>query len=71
MSLDFLKGLWLTLSTARSTRMYPAIKITDADYLDDLAIISDCLIDAAILLHQPENRKRYRYHAGQSMDCRK
>jgi len=42
-----------TLQESRSRR-YPAQKITDADYADDLCIISDSLTDATFLLHQIE-----------------
>ena len=39
-SIDKNKDLGLTLSKQRSRR-YPAIKITDADYADDLVIFAD------------------------------
>ena len=42
-----------TLSEDRSRR-YPAQKITDADYADDLAAIADYLTEATILLHAIE-----------------
>lgn len=50
---DSNKVLGFTLQKSRSRR-YPAEKITDADYADDLSIISDYLTDATILLHQIE-----------------
>ena len=50
---DANKELGLTLSKSRSRR-HPAVKLTDVDYADDLAIISDNLTDGTILLHQLE-----------------
>ena len=47
------KELGFTLSKRRSRR-YPSVKITDADYADDLAIISDYLTDGTVLLHKLE-----------------
>ena len=52
-ALDLNKQLGFTLTKSRSRR-YPATKITDADYADDLAIAADYLIDASILLHEIE-----------------
>ena len=52
-SLDANKDLGFTLQYARSRR-YPDIKVTDADYVDDLAILSNYLSEATILLHQSE-----------------
>ena len=52
-SLDANTDLGFTLQYARSRR-YPDIKVTDADYADDLAILSNYLSDATILLHQLE-----------------
>ena len=50
---DANKELGFTLSKSRSRR-HPAVKLTDVDYADDLAIISDYLTDGTILLHQLE-----------------
>ena len=50
---DSNKELGFTLSKRRSRR-YPSVKITDADYADDLAIISDYLTDGTVLLHKLE-----------------
>ena len=52
-SLDANKDLGFTLQYARSRR-YPDIKVIDADYADDLAILSNYLSEATILLHQLE-----------------
>ena len=52
-SLDANKDLDFTLQYARSRR-YPDIKVTDTDYADDLAILSNYLSEATILLHQLE-----------------
>ena len=52
-SLDANKDLGFTLQYARSRR-YPDIKVTDADYADDLAILSNYLSEGTILLHQLE-----------------
>ena len=54
MSADSNIDLGFTLQPSRSRR-YPAIKITDADYADDLCIISDYLDNATVLLHQIED----------------
>ena len=37
-----------------ASRRYPALKITDADYADDLALISDSITGATALLHYLE-----------------
>ena len=50
---DANKELGFTLSKSRSRR-HPTVKLTDVDYADDLAIISDYLTDGTILLHQLE-----------------
>ena len=52
-AVDSNKELGFTLQKSKSRR-HPVEKITDADYADDLAIISDDLTDATILLHQIE-----------------
>ena len=52
-SLDANKDLGFTLQYARNRR-YPDIKVTDADYADDLAILSKYLSEATIQLHQLE-----------------
>ena len=52
-SLDIHKDLGFTLHKARSRR-YPPIKITDADYADDLALFADEFRNAEILLHSLE-----------------
>ena len=45
--------LGITLIQRRSNT-YPAIKITDVDYSDDLAIVTDKTNEAIILLHTIE-----------------
>ena len=52
-ALDSDKELGFTLVEYKSRR-HPAVKITDADYADDLAIISDYLSDSSALLHKLE-----------------
>ena len=52
-ALDSNTELGFTLHKARSRR-YSDVKITDADYVDDLAVLSDYITDATILLHHPE-----------------
>ena len=52
-SLDVNKDLGFTLQYARSRR-HPDIKVTNTDYADDLAILSNYLSEATILLHQLE-----------------
>ena len=53
-SADSNKELGFTLSKACSKR-YPAETITDADYADDIALMSDNIQDATYLLHNIEN----------------
>ena len=53
-SADSNKELGFTLSKARSKR-YPAETITDVDYADDIALMSDNIQDATYLLHNIEN----------------
>ena len=52
-SVDKHKELGLTLKPARSRR-YPAEKITDADYADDLTLLADKIAHAEKLLHSLE-----------------
>ena len=52
-SLDDNKHLVLTIKKRTSSR-HPAIYITDTDYTDDLAITSDNVEDANIMLHKIE-----------------
>ena len=54
MSLDRDNVLGCILSE-RKSRRYPEIKITDVDYADDLAIVTDKTSEATILLHKFEN----------------
>ena len=54
MSLDRDNVLGFTLSE-RKSRRYPAIKITDVDYADDLALVTYKTSEATILLHKIEN----------------
>ena len=54
MSLDRDNVLGFTLSE-RKSRRHPAIKITNVDYTDDLAIVTDKTSEAKILLHKIEN----------------
>ena len=49
-SVDKISNFGLTLTKARGCR-YPATTITDADYADDLALISDTIAEAEALLH--------------------
>ena len=51
MSLDRDNVFGFTLSE-RKSRIHPAIKITDVDYADDLAIVTDKTSEATILLHE-------------------
>ena len=37
--------------TKRKSKRYPAMKITDADYADDLAVLADVLKNTTFLLH--------------------
>ena len=52
-SVDKINELGFTLTKATSPR-YPATTITDADYADDLALFSDTIAEATILLHSLE-----------------
>ena len=52
-SVDLHKNLGLTLSQAQSRR-HLAVKITDADYADDLALFADKIGDVEKLLHSLE-----------------
>ena len=52
-ALDKNKQLGFTL-TKQKSRRFPAVKITDADYTDDLAVLADILKDATTLLHNIE-----------------
>ena len=52
-ALDINNDLGFTLIERRSKR-YPAIQITDVDYADDLAIVTDKTNEAIILLHKIE-----------------
>ena len=49
-SVDKVSNFGLTLTKARGC-CYPATTITDADYADDLALISDTIAEAEALLH--------------------
>lgn len=51
MSFHSQKEVGFTMFTARSRR-YPTVKFTDADYVNNLAITSDHLKDAKMLLQQ-------------------
>ena len=52
-ALDKNNELGFTLAKRKSKR-YPAMKITNADYADDLAVLADVLKDATFLLHSIE-----------------
>ena len=52
-ALDMNNELGFTL-TKQKSKCYPAMKITDADYADDLAVLADILKDATFLLHSIE-----------------
>ena len=52
-ALDQNAELGFTLSEAKSRR-YPAVKITDVDYADDLALLTNNIQDATTLLHKIE-----------------
>ena len=52
-ALDKNKQLGFTL-TKQKSRRFPAVKITDADYADDLAVLADILKVATTLLHNIE-----------------
>ena len=49
-TVDTQKELGFTLAHSRSSR-YPTIKITDADYADDIALFADKIEEAETLLH--------------------
>ena len=51
MALKWENELGFTL-TERKSRIYPAIKITDVDYADDIAILTDKMDEAEILFHK-------------------
>ena len=53
-ALDSNTELGFTLSKPRSRR-HPAVQITDADYADDIAVLTNRLIDATSLLHKIED----------------
>jgi hypothetical protein len=52
-ALDQNAELGFTLHEARSRR-YPAVKLTDVDYADDLALLTNNIQDATALLHKIE-----------------
>ena len=52
-SIDCNTELGLTITERKSTR-YPAVNITDADYADDIAITTNNLREANLLLHSIE-----------------
>ena len=52
-ALDMNNELGFTL-TKQKSKCYPAMKITDAGYADDLAVLADILKDATFLLHSIE-----------------
>ena len=52
-ALDKNNELGFTLAKRKSKR-YPAMKITNANYADDLAVLADVLKDATFLLHSIE-----------------
>ena len=52
-SIDKIKELGLTITKARSSR-FPATTITDADYADDLALMTNTITEAKTLLHSLE-----------------
>ena len=56
-SADIHKDLGLELIKSRSSR-YPAITITDVDYADDIALLSNTIDEATKLLHYIENAAR-------------
>ena len=49
-SIDPNKSLGFIIDKAKSRR-HPAVKLTDADYADDLALLSDKCSDAEKMLH--------------------
>ena len=60
-SLDINSNLGFTLSQRRS-RCSPEIYITDIDYADDIAVITDSVNAAMTLLHNIEERSSYRLY---------
>ena len=60
-SLDINSNLAFTLSQRRS-RSSPEICITDIDYVDDIAVITDSVNAAMTLLHNIEERSSYRLY---------
>lgn len=56
-SVDEHPNLGFTLTKARSTR-HPAKTITDVDYADDIALLSDTIQEASELLHRVEKAAR-------------
>ena len=52
-SIDFIKGNGFTLKMARSRR-YPAETITDADYADNIMLLSNTSTQSECLLHHLE-----------------
>ena len=53
-SIDGNTDLGFTLTQSRSRR-YPAVKVTDADYADDIALFADNIEDAQDMLHSLES----------------
>ena len=58
-ALDKNNELGFTLAKRKSKR-YPAMKKTNADYADDLAVLADVLKDATFLLHSIERTAKER-----------
>ncbi|CAM1316814.1 Uncharacterised protein r2_g2583 [Pycnogonum litorale] len=56
-AMDKNKDLGFTL-TKQKSRRYPAVKMTDVDYADDLAVLADVLKDATFLLHSIERTSK-------------
>ena len=56
MSLGRDNVLGFTLSE-RKSRRYPAIQMTDVDYADDLAIVTDKMSEATILLQKIRQKR--------------
>ena len=54
-SIDCNTELGLQITERNSTR-YPAVKITDADYADDIAITANNLREENVLLHSIEKK---------------
>ena len=53
MSVDTISSKGLEISSRRSSR-YPAVHLTDTDFADDIALISESLLNAQSLLHALE-----------------